>query len=242
MPNRIIKESICTSDNIDTLTPFQEVVFYRLLVNCDDYGRMDARPKILASRLFPLRTVRSDQMTEALQALSSAELVSLYEVEGKPFLQMKTWERHQQIRAKRSKYPSPDEGTPAKSVTCNHMISDDIKCPRNPIQKESESESEVVTRTPARFTPPTADQVSAYAQETGRSIDAQRFVDFYAAKGWKVGTTPMKDWRAAVRNWCARDSAPAARQGPKVTVHQQYNQREYTHTDDAADALMGGLP
>lgn len=109
-------------------------------------------------------------------------------------------------------------------------------------EKESESESEVVTRTPARFTPPTADQVSAYAQETGRSIDAQRFVDFYAAKGWKVGTTPMKDWRAAVRNWCARDSAPAARQGPKVTVHQQYNQREYTHTDDAADALMGGLP
>ena len=42
MPNRIIKESICTSCEIDSLTPEQEVFFYRLIVNCDDYGRMDA--------------------------------------------------------------------------------------------------------------------------------------------------------------------------------------------------------
>ena len=133
MPNRIIKESICTSENIDQLSSFQETVFYRLLVNCDDYGRMDARPKILAARLFPLKDIRAAQMEDALRALTSAELVTLYEVGGKPFLQMKTWERHQQIRAKKSKYPSADEGR------CNHMISSDIKCPRNPIQSEYES-------------------------------------------------------------------------------------------------------
>jgi len=133
MPNRIIKESICTSDNIDQLSAFHETVFYRLMVNCDDYGRMDARPKILSSRLFPLKDIRAAQMEEALRALTSAELVILYEVDGKPFLQMKTWDRHQQVRAKKSKYPSPDEGI------CKQMISDDIKCPRNPIQSESES-------------------------------------------------------------------------------------------------------
>ena len=43
MPNRIIKESICTSENIDQLSPFCETVFYRLIVNVDDYGRIDAR-------------------------------------------------------------------------------------------------------------------------------------------------------------------------------------------------------
>ena len=47
MPNRIIKESICTSDTIDQLSPEEEIFFYRLIVNCDDYGRMDARPQIL---------------------------------------------------------------------------------------------------------------------------------------------------------------------------------------------------
>ena len=131
MPNRIIKESICSSENVDQLTAFQETFFYRLIVNCDDYGRMDARPKILASKLFPLKDLRTAQVEDALRALTSAELVILYEVDGKPFLQMKTWDRHQQVRAKKSKYPSPEDGV------CNQLISDDSKCPRNPIQSES---------------------------------------------------------------------------------------------------------
>ena len=141
MGNRILKESICTSENIDTLSAFQETVFYRLIVNCDDYGRMDARPKLLAAKLFPLKDIRAAQIEDALRALTSAELVTLYEVDGKPFLQMNTWDRHQQVRAKKSKYPSPDNGILTSANICNQMISDDSKCPRNPIQSESESES-----------------------------------------------------------------------------------------------------
>ena len=116
MPNSVNKESICTSENVDQLSAFQETVFYRLIVNCDDYGRMDARPKILSSRLFPLKDIRAGQIEEALRALSSAELVIIYEVDGKPFLQMRTWDRHQQVRAKRSKYPSPESGRIADEI------------------------------------------------------------------------------------------------------------------------------
>lgn len=57
-----------------------------------------------------------------------------------------------------------------------------------------------------RFTPPTVDEVAAYCRERGNAVDAQRFVDFYASKGWKVGSSGMKDWRAAVRNWERQDS------------------------------------
>ena len=32
MPNRIIKESICRSEEIDSLSWFEEVLFYRLIV------------------------------------------------------------------------------------------------------------------------------------------------------------------------------------------------------------------
>ena len=28
-----------------------------------------------------------------------------------------------------------------------------------------------------------------------------RFMDYYTSNGWIVGKTPMKDWKAAVRNW-----------------------------------------
>lgn len=73
-----------------------------------------------------------------------------------------------------------------------------------------------------RFTPPTVDEVAAYCRERGNGVDAQRFVDFYASKGWKVGTTPMKDWHAAVRNWEGRDNrTPAAGAGGTAGDHQQ---------------------
>jgi hypothetical protein len=62
-------------------------------------------------------------------------------------------------------------------------------------------------RTPAkRFVKPTAEEVRAYCVERGNHVDAQAFVDFYAAKGWKVGNAPMKDWKAAVRTWERRDA------------------------------------
>lgn len=57
-----------------------------------------------------------------------------------------------------------------------------------------------------RFIKPTAEEVRAYCAERGNRVDAQAFVDFYAAKGWKVGNAPMKDWKAAVRTWEKRDA------------------------------------
>lgn len=53
----------------------------------------------------------------------------------------------------------------------------------------------------ARFVPPSVDEVREYCQERQNDIDAEAFVDFYASKGWKVGSQPMKDWKACVRTW-----------------------------------------
>lgn len=63
---------------------------------------------------------------------------------------------------------------------------------------------------PKRFVKPTVEEVAAYCAERKNGVDAERFVDFYESKGWKVGNSPMKDWRAAVRNWESRDKASAA--------------------------------
>ena len=52
-----------------------------------------------------------------------------------------------------------------------------------------------------RFTPPTVDEVREYCRERNNNVDAERFVDYYTANGWKVGKNPMKDWKAAVRTW-----------------------------------------
>lgn len=109
MPNRILKESITTSESIDSLSEKAEVFFYRLMVKCDDYGRFDARPSVLRASCYPLRlkTVTETRVAAWLQELVTAGLVWLYEVEGHPYLQVTKWERHQQVRAKYSKFPDP---------------------------------------------------------------------------------------------------------------------------------------
>lgn len=53
----------------------------------------------------------------------------------------------------------------------------------------------------ARFVPPSIQDVATYCAERNNGVDAQRFVDYYTANGWKVGKNPMKDWKAAVRTW-----------------------------------------
>lgn len=56
-----------------------------------------------------------------------------------------------------------------------------------------------------RFSPPSIEDVTAYCKERGNRVSAQTFIDFYTAKGWRVGNNPMKDWRAAIRTWEQRD-------------------------------------
>lgn len=65
------------------------------------------------------------------------------------------------------------------------------------VEKERESAS--------RFARPSLEEVKAYCEERGNSIDPEHFIDYYEANGWKVGKNSMKDWKAAVRNWEKRD-------------------------------------
>ena len=87
--------------------------------------------------------------------------------------------------------------------------------------RESDAES--------RFTPPTAEEVKAYCLEKGYKVDPERFVDFYTSKGWLVGKTKMKDWKATVRNWARTDKkeTPSEPSKPKKNSFQNFQQRDY---------------
>ncbi|MCR4762866.1 MAG: hypothetical protein K5696_04985 [Lachnospiraceae bacterium] len=108
MPNRLIKESICRSEDIDNLSWFEEVLFYRLIVTCDDYGRFDGRDKIIRSACFPLKETSVDDVASGLKRLEELGMVQRYVVDGKQYIQLTSWDSHQRIRSKRSKYPGPN--------------------------------------------------------------------------------------------------------------------------------------
>lgn len=64
-------------------------------------------------------------------------------------------------------------------------------------------------KTAEPFTPPTVDEVDAYCRERGNGITGFEFVDYYTNvkdPAWTIGNQkkPMKDWRAAVRQWESR--------------------------------------
>ena len=74
------------------------------------------------------------------------------------------------------------------------------------VEREDEPENDSYTPpTPSsrgkRFSPPTVDEVRAYCQERNNGVDPESFVAFYASKGWKIGQSPMKDWKQAVITW-----------------------------------------
>lgn len=51
------------------------------------------------------------------------------------------------------------------------------------------------------FCIPTFQEISDYCKERNNDVDANKFLDFYTAKGWMIGKEKMKDWRACVRTW-----------------------------------------
>jgi hypothetical protein len=85
------------------------------------------------------------------------------------------------------------------SLNLNVNVNDNDNVNVNDNDKVTEIRAAKPPRT--RFTPPSIDEVRAYCQERGNGVDAERFIDYYNANGWRVGKNAMKDWKAAVRTW-----------------------------------------
>lgn len=115
--------------------------------------------------------------------------------------------------------------TPSKSgsKTQSKAASNDASKPESKRASEEEEEEEVgrgikeeERGSKARFRAPSPEEVDEYARSyaegkgldlASTDFDPERFVDFYAQKGWMVGKAKMKDWKASVRIW-VRSSKP----------------------------------
>lgn len=139
---------------------------------------------------------------------------------------------NQQAINRRVNRQSTDETTPSIEYIENTEGIERIESPKG-------------ERTTAkRFVPPTKEEILDFCIEEGFGIDVDYLYDYYSSKGWKIGSSTMKDWRAAVRNWARRDEkikqqAPAPRPAPvrKITA-QQYTQRDYSNEQEEAMARM----
>lgn len=117
--------------------------------------------------------------------------------------------------------PESKRASETGSKTQSKAASNDASKPESKRASEEEEEEELgkgikERGKAARFRAPSPAEVAEYAQQfaadkgldlTAIDFDPERFVDFYAQKGWMVGRSHMKDWKATVRNWL-RTSKP----------------------------------
>lgn len=102
--------------------------------------------------------------------------------------------------------------------------------PTNPTNVSNPTNPTDDKRASKRFVKPTVEQISEYCLERENDLDAKYFYDSYEARGWKIGSSSMKDWKATVRTWEQRknDFKPKGNQnGPNSHKHEK-NSREFT--------------
>lgn len=99
-------------------------------------------------------------------------------------------------------------GDRADSVSVNDSVNVSVNVPDSVNVAEAKPAEPVraTDTTKKRFVKPKLEDIRDFCLEKNINIDVDRFFNYYESKGWKVGVSPMKDWKAAVRNWAKNDT------------------------------------
>jgi hypothetical protein len=219
---RMINQSISKSKKFNLIldNDFDRLLYCLLLPYADRDGRMEGDPDLVNAMVFPRRKdVDDNTLSEGLSRLSDSGLIIHYEVDGDFYIQICQFREGQEglryEKEKASTIPAPpvekaedDEciqdisatipttaGSMAESVA---EVSGEIEVE---IEVEEEYKEKVKKEKSKRFSKPSILEIKEYCKERGNDINPEKFYNSYEAKGWLIGKTPMKDWKAAVRTW-----------------------------------------
>lgn len=227
MPCRYIREEYLTSERVDALDVNAERFYFRLFLVVDDYGRYDANERLLKSRVYPLKDeIRTTDIARFLTACEKADLITLYTVAGKPYLEIKRFSQTRaNCRSGRSKYPPPPTVGNNLQANANNL---QAFAAENENDNESENESEWEKRAsapaPAPVKPPvsfpeleypkSALEVLALAEKIGCAMmkaQAEAYFNDRTVKDWHMGAggegrlIRPENVPADIRRWVDRD-------------------------------------
>jgi hypothetical protein len=225
---RTIKPEFVESESIGKLSRDARLLFVLLWTLVDDAGRARASSRFLASRLYPYDDDAQKKIGGWLEELELGGHVRLYEVDGDQYLDIPKWLKHQKIdHPSLSRLPEFREGSRDLASTgetiAPHTLdlgpvprTEDLgsfegaDAPRPPKPAKSG------TRIPTDWRP--TDAGRSYASDRGLDPDstADAFVDW-----WKAANGPnaiKRDWDAAFRTWCRRDTTGRVGRPPTGSV------------------------
>lgn len=103
MPNRVMREGIVDSEAVAKLGAHSENFFFRAIIVADDAGRLDGRLTVLASKTYPITSLREGDVGKRLNDCVKLGLAKVYLWDGKPFIQLMKWQRCSSTQV--SKFP-----------------------------------------------------------------------------------------------------------------------------------------
>lgn len=89
----------------------------------------------------------------------------------------------------------------------------------------------------AKFQKPSVEEIRKYCAEKVLDVDAEQFFNFYESKGWMVGKSPMKNWRAAIATWAGRRDQERQTRTPRP--QPQRKESVFEHNMRVMDKMFG---
>jgi len=109
---RLIHPSSATSMSLANLSVLAELLFWRILPQADDQGRLTGGPKLLKAITCPIREeITAENITALLEEMEqeSAQLIIRYHESNTELIQIRNWWAYQSMQwAYPSDYPSPE--------------------------------------------------------------------------------------------------------------------------------------
>lgn len=113
--SRNIKPSFFIDENIVDLSFQGRILFIGLWCLADREGRLDDKPKQIKMQIFPADDVN---VAEELEHLAQHNVIKRYSVEGKNYIKINNFLKHQTPHPKEAKSKIPDEDGPLNVITC----------------------------------------------------------------------------------------------------------------------------
>ena len=141
-----------------------------------------------------------DKVLRFLKLIESDGMIKKESDNFRTLLTIENYEVYQDLSIT-DRTPTGERTSEQSSEQSSERTSDKQECKELKNVKNDKEDNINRAKSYSVFKPPTVDEVAEYCFERNNGIDANTFVDFYSSKGWIVGKTKMKDWKAAVRTW-----------------------------------------
>ena len=202
--SRNVKPGFFTNEDLADCGLAAHLLFAGLWTIADRSGRLEDRVRRIKVQSMPFYDIDVDT---CLNALASAGFIVRYESEGKKYIQIINFDKHQNPHVKETESTIP---APGLSGSCLGNSGSSRADSLNPI---TDSLIPKDAKASSAFKKPTHVEVKAYCYERGNTVDPEAFISFYASNGWKVGKNSMKDWKAAVITWEKRSKQTGGNHG-----------------------------